>query len=273
LADAWAKLDRAKSHTDNLLGQVETWLAGDRDPIAPTFRDHFDSDEGCWIFKLDPFDTCPDCWGLIAGDAIHNFRAALDYLAWQIAAAGTDPKPLANPRDVQFPIFGEPSKKGMPPARRFSEAVARNLPGAERGHVAVVERFQPYKRPDGAFWRDPLALLTDASNTDKHRRLRAVVPAYEKLVVVTDPAQQTNFIWERTKVDFERASPSDFIKPETVVIRLFGRPDGKGEPQPHFAIATEPHPTFDDTGVPVYGFFHEVGATVAQLLAEFEPLL
>lgn len=273
MADAWAKLDGAKRHTDNLLGQIETWLAGDGDPVGPTFRDHFDTDESCWVFELEPFLTCPDCWSLLAGDAIHNFRATLDYLAWQIAAAGSDPKPLAKPELVQFPIFSTPSKKGVPPAKRFSDALPRNLPGAQQRHIDVVESFQPYTRADGAFWRDPLALLADASNTDKHRRLRAVVPAYEQLVVVTDPADQLHFIWERTKVDFERASPSDFIKPDTVVIRLFGRPDGTGEPKPQVTITTEPHPTFDDTGVPVYGFFHEIGATVAQILAAFEPLL
>jgi len=94
--------------------------------------------------------------GMLAGEAIYNLRAALDYLVYVVAESDSG----VPQGGTQFLI--EDSQQG------FTARRPRYLKGVSEEHVAVIRQFQPYK---GCEWT---RTLRDLSNTDKHRELASV---------------------------------------------------------------------------------------------------
>src|SRR5262245_24739618 len=52
------------------------------------------------------YPRLPGSYSARFGDAIHNYRCALDHIAWQLVRHGKTPKPPQENR-VQFPIYRE----------------------------------------------------------------------------------------------------------------------------------------------------------------------
>jgi hypothetical protein len=109
--------------------------------------------------------------GLVAGDAIHNLRAALDHLAWQLAVAGGG----AN-RRTQFPIYDDQAT--------FRGNVDSVLRGVSLNDRATIEMLQPYHlRAPGALeggHRDlglnaMIMIVSRLDNVDKHTVLLPTV--------------------------------------------------------------------------------------------------
>jgi len=98
--------------------------------------------------------------GILAGEALYNLRAALDYLvfglAWLDCGSQQD--------DTQFPIVDNP--------RRWSRAVQRWMRGVSAEHIDRIVPYQPFS---GCTWTRK---LRDLSNPDKHRSLTAVEAHY-----------------------------------------------------------------------------------------------
>lgn len=104
LADAWAKFNRAKVHAHSLRRKILGWLKSQG--TRPIFWVQLDEDEaaGCLILKVRRVKRLPPTWSLLAGDAVFNFRASLDYLAWQLVQAGTQAN-TGKPEAVMWPII------------------------------------------------------------------------------------------------------------------------------------------------------------------------
>jgi hypothetical protein len=103
---------------------------------------------------------------VLIGDAVHNFRSALDHLAFQLAAAYTDPLPATFARTSAFPIFDSgPRFRG----KRDGPGAARKMRGMSRSARACLERLQPYHRKNPHLRL--LWMLEELSNVDKHRLL------------------------------------------------------------------------------------------------------
>lgn len=96
---------------------------------------------------------------LRAGDFIHNLRAALDHLAWQLALLSGGWPSI----EVSFPIC----EKNNADARRFIKRCTVGIPDPA---VAVIESFQPYHAGNG-FRSTHLWRLNKLWNIDKHRHL------------------------------------------------------------------------------------------------------
>ena len=92
------------------------------------------------------------------GDAVHNLRAALDHLVCQLAIAAGNP--TACEKKTQFPIF----KNGAKASYSKIESIS---PAAQ----TAIKELQPFRRrpddPEG----DPLWVLSELDNIDKHRLL------------------------------------------------------------------------------------------------------
>ena len=101
------------------------------------------------------------------GDAIQNYRSALDHVAWQLVKHGSTPTPKS-PNGVHFPIFPlESDFNGMLPIR---------LPGvstAKGGACDFIHFAHEYRR--GKARNELLLLLAKLSNDDKHRTLHTTV--------------------------------------------------------------------------------------------------
>jgi len=205
------------------------------------------------------------------GDAVYNFRACLNYLAWDLVRVGTEPNPR-HPQKVQFPIVTE--RDG------FNGAVRNCLPGIRREHLAVIERHQPYHVAAGVAMVPgpasppiagpachPLAILQTLSNRDKHHNPQRTFPQnYGQLSFSIFDC--TDFVPER----LEPAAPFPAVfYTGAEIATVYGRAIG---PNPHvnvnlqssIGIAIEP-------GLWLWDALDKIGATVAKLISEIEPLL
>ena len=82
------KLERARHHLDDLHEEVQALHRGARQAL----RDRVDPATGELVVYLDGLPPIDPRLCAIAGDAIHNMRAALDHLACALVrASGNEP--------------------------------------------------------------------------------------------------------------------------------------------------------------------------------------
>jgi hypothetical protein len=158
------KVERAKKHLRDLAAEIlalqnTTIITTDPDTgVAPHPITLLDTHKFKEVPTL-PFDTVT-----IAGDVIHNIRAALDHLARQLVFVGMDCAPAAIPltekdlRGIEFPIAETPEKYEADKARKTK----RMLPEA----IEAIDALKPYKGGNDALWR-----IHELDNIDKHRTL------------------------------------------------------------------------------------------------------
>lgn len=106
----------------------------------------------------------PDAVAIVLGEAVYNFRAALDYAVGQVSLKQTLVWPNGRPRRNQFPIEGTPTG--------FRARRQTFLAGVGHGVASYIEGLQPYSNCD---WTRRLA---DLSNLDKHNELVGVLQAF-----------------------------------------------------------------------------------------------
>jgi hypothetical protein len=172
----------------------------------------------------DPF--FPRLWGLLLGDTVHNFRSALDHLAWALYKRGRTPNLSAKrERNVYFPIC---ATRGD-----FNVSIKRKLPGVRRADIAIVRRCQPYIHGQRNLHRHVLTVLTKLSNADKHRVIQPVQAS---------PGNIGIRIGETTDCIYRGVSPRnprEVLQPGTELGRIFVKKTGP-EPyidmEPRFAI-------------------------------------
>lgn len=159
-------MERAEVHRHALDSDIKTWLGAN--PYALVADEDVATRHK--VFRLQ-VNVRPDLlgWGIILGDAVHNLRAALDHVVWQLAELKAQP-----PDHTEFPIFHSRNKFGATdkhgPTRASGLSKIVGLP-VETRHI--VERAQPYHR-GGEAHLHPLWVLHRLNNLDKHR---VVIPA------------------------------------------------------------------------------------------------
>jgi hypothetical protein len=168
LEEARAKLGRAREHADRLSEEGLALHGPDlQQPI--TWTTTFNADENCFDVRIASVREPPRRLSLILGDALQNFRSALDHVAWRLAGHG---RQGATPRSrARFPIVNS--------SVAFRRAEVQDaMSQIDVTHIEMIERLQPYRQ---IFTNDvlhPLAALRTMSNRDKYRLLHvALVPA------------------------------------------------------------------------------------------------
>jgi hypothetical protein len=149
------RLDWALHHLERFKAERAAW----RKESPHRFWTELDADTGKKVIWAQVITPPPASLSLIAGDCIHNLRAALDNLAFELALAYTKgPLPTNIEGRSAFPIFKEknPSK------------LDDMLGGVDPLAKAEIEGLQPYKRGDW-FYRDPLWQLNQLEVIEKHR--------------------------------------------------------------------------------------------------------
>ena len=112
--------------------------------------------------------TAPE-WSPIIGDIVHNWRSALDHLAYQLVIKNGKTPCIR----TQFPIFFKsPFDTSLyskaKDAKKALESWNRQVNGMHPNDVEVIKRLQPYNGGHGAD-SHPLFTLSQLSNWDKHR--------------------------------------------------------------------------------------------------------
>lgn len=161
LQGVWLKIDRACEH----LEAFEDALPDFRrlQPCDVACEHDVDTGDKVWRVRGKPLQP-PFEWNAIVGDALYNFRSALDHLAWQLVLVnGNQPT-----RRTAFPIFDDPDL--------YKRSKPSKLKGMSDEAKALIEQTQP------CFGRNPhrnkvLTWLEALHNVDKHRHLNLTVAA------------------------------------------------------------------------------------------------
>jgi hypothetical protein len=163
------RLDGARQHLKALDLQVSKWK---RKAYRRLTKDSANAGEKeVWVeIREQP----PQEFSLLISDFLHNMRACLDNLMFDLAIAGNRGMPLAPDiaKDIGFPIYG------ATPLPRFNRK--RTFGPAILNATTIIERLQPHARGDD-YASDPLFHLHELNRFDKHRHLHAVAFAYLSL--------------------------------------------------------------------------------------------
>jgi hypothetical protein len=166
LEEAWLKLARGREHLDALGREFQRFH--DEEPYTVVIE--YDLDQAKYLARFKVLKPIPQhSWGLILGDAVHNARSALDYIAWRLA--GSDP----NDTQTLFPICKDPAKFHPNRVKRMHPEV-----------VTLIRDLQPYQRPNSH--HHPLWLLQELDARDKHK-LIAMTQSFTGLQSFTGKGQ------------------------------------------------------------------------------------
>jgi hypothetical protein len=127
--------------------------------------------DGTMLFNHVP--QVPPDLPLAISDAIHNMRAAMDYLVYQLAKLDSGQFQTG----TQFPI--EDAKIATTPSGNnvgFDIRKKKMLKGLSSDHIDRIEQLQPY---NGVDWTRN---LRDISNPDKHRDLTPITSERAKII-------------------------------------------------------------------------------------------
>lgn len=161
----WAKFERGKKHLADLQRAIPA--LGQLQPYS-IFED-LETEPGACIFRLRYNDPIPTDIGLMIGDCLHNFRAALDHVIFALSR----PR-IENPKESGFPICVARDQFDGPAGKRRGPSGVSKIKHCPPSARPVILRHQPYRRMDGTETGHPLWLLNELENIDKHRLFHIV---------------------------------------------------------------------------------------------------
>lgn len=154
MQDPIAKLARGSEHIDLFASEIRNIT----NPKSYHIVHEFDENGGKQTWRFDsPTPIIPIRLSTIVGDALFNFRSALDQLVWQLVLANH-----AIPgRDNSFPLLI---------SHEFKNKCGKRLKGVGPTAVALIEGCQP--KPGR---NRELLFLPELNDIDKHRHLNLFV--------------------------------------------------------------------------------------------------
>jgi len=165
LYSCYLKLRRVEHHANVLQNALDKFLGNNPYAIICERDPKVDEYILCTKVREEP----PPEGSPIVGDIVHNWRSALDHLAYQLVIRNGKTPSIR----TQFPIF---SKSPFDTSLYFKtkdakDALARwnrQVDGMHPNDVEVIKKLQPYNAGQGADTH-PLFALSQLSNWDKHR--------------------------------------------------------------------------------------------------------
>jgi hypothetical protein len=168
LTGAFAKIERAKEHIRDLDREKTAFLALNPYTVTPEYY----VEHGATAYFLDECRAIPVCVPLLAGDAAHCLRTALDYLAYSLVPAVAGRGPATH---VYFPIC-----KGLEEYRTESVRKTDGMPQSAKDRI---DAFKPYLGGDNRLWN-----LHQLDIVDKHRLLATTATIVTKMGFEVDAA-------------------------------------------------------------------------------------
>jgi hypothetical protein len=110
----------------------------------------------------------PFIFSILAAECCHHLRSALDHLVYQLVIEQTKKPPTFN---SAFPIVGKGKKVKKAwrnPVQEYEAQTSRLVQDLSPNAAGLIEHFQPLKR-GATYHEDPLWILNELNNTDKHR--------------------------------------------------------------------------------------------------------
>jgi hypothetical protein len=189
-----AKIDRAQEHVQ----QFNRHIIGGAFKLTPkalraTHERRVDNIDGRVVLtgddlvfsvEADP-PPIPLIFSILAAESVYHLRSALDHLVYQLILHKTKAPPRFN---SAFPIVGKGrmvKKTWRSAVEEYEAQTGRLKQDLTADALRLLEDIQPLKR-GAAYAEDPLWILQELNNTDKHRLiLLAVQSVAEYRVKVT----------------------------------------------------------------------------------------
>ena len=188
---AGLKRGRATKHVEVLEASIDEFMKSKRDSVTEQL-DLETRQPSYERITQNPDDD----WGLMIGDAAHNFRSCLDHIAWQLARITVD-RP---DKRLEFPIFKDRGAYFKTAKGGGLYKINELLPKDQ----GIITDFQPHKRTQGPE-QDPLWILYELRNIDTHRKLHTTVvsvpPPKDTFAVIRDVSKGTVQIGIRNGTD------------------------------------------------------------------------
>ena len=148
------KFDRGVWHARRALSLIEGYRNSGALPVVSSVEGH--SGDQLWTVAGEPSPP-PQELALCLGDALHNFRASLDYLAKQmVLLAGSVPN-----RSTGFPI--------RETVHQFKSDSGTKLSGMSKPMISAVRQWQPFELEKFNSYRaEALLELEHLDIADKH---------------------------------------------------------------------------------------------------------
>jgi hypothetical protein len=264
LADAWAKLERAKRHVDSLRVGVGRFADGQSHPLE--IRRHFDPKRSAIVYTAWP--GIPDDAGLMVGDAVSNFRSSINYVAWQLAIdyLGREPDD-AEARNIQFPILDRSKEHSWPshPHRKLMRADAAD----------IAENFQPFHveptPPPELF--SALRILEILSNHDKHRTVQvAAIGAHTVRFTIPDESTLRDCRFTGPGQDAFLLHEAKPLRDGNEIMLFYVVPTGS-DPDVDLNAQLAGKAVFGPSNWDLIPTLDVIGAACTDILSELEPVL
>lgn len=263
------KLERGQKHFEEANACVQAW----RDHLNETdtrpfiLDTNYEPDKGYYSVCFHQVQAVPTELSLIVGDCVHNLRSALDHLAWEIVPDSFKESATSGRlRDIAFPIIGD--------SAGWSGAITRRVPDVMPEQVAILLSRQPFEVQPCAPERSALAVLRDASNTDKHQTIVTAVCSVldgiqpERVWVTADePGFQVR------DIKMTRPLGPTLVEEGAEVAQVVGIPI-VGQAKPHVSVVTStpPYVSFENR-VAVLGTLSIAIREIESLIADIEATL
>jgi hypothetical protein len=157
---AWQKIARARKHGDELEAEVSSFWASEPYEVEVVGTPM----TGMGSYRVTHMDPLPESIPLIAGDAAHNIRSALDHF---VCAVVRRPE-----RATSFPVWST-SKRSVPTAVQWRKSVEEKLRGASPSLVQAVMNLEAWETGrDSLLWA-----IHELDRVDKHRLLISIAVA------------------------------------------------------------------------------------------------
>jgi hypothetical protein len=254
MESAWHKFSWARRHKQATYDVIGEALHPNVDALPFQVEVNEGAEFATAVVRLGRVPTFRIECGLALGDALQNYRASLDHLAWTLVTLTGRKMTRREERSVYFPMATS--------RREFENRVNRWLPGVPATQRAVVRRYQPYRRDEHA---KALRLLNRLSNVDKHRALvPTVVNATMAHVTLISNWQLLSF---ETVLRDRRAVYEGTRAIEAVLARTGPTPCGV---QVEGALSVYPSL---GRGIRVPDALEGIEATVSEVLSTFSEML
>jgi hypothetical protein len=224
----WAKANRAKEHIDSLRRQVDEFRASAPYSLTPEPTEK----PGRLAYRLRFSKQVPVSISTTVGDVLHNLRAALESLAFEVAKRGqggtltpeqekASTFPICESPEAFDAFFTRMGKKGLLYDHGAHAALRSvqpfvNLEEAHKLGIALNESF------DETFRWSELHRLDTLWNIDKHRRL-ALMAWWPDLI-----------FWGSNGPSNRRAFPGDgTVADGSILLYIEGTDEGQGDELSH----------------------------------------
>lgn len=168
------KIERARKHVDDLEAEVRAFWAADPyevEMVGTPFAGH-------GFYRVKRISALPESIPLIAGDAAHNIRSALDHFAWAAAS------PQERGAHTYFPVWNSIAARTQD---KWQQQVRKQMKGASAELIEAVVKLEAWEAGrDSLLW-----VIHELDRVDKYRLLLSVALALSGMYLEGDSYELT----------------------------------------------------------------------------------